>query len=77
MDALWLRSYVPAMTAHVGARIVAVARELDKPMVAYMPRVDKYGPFVEGFERNGVPVASSVEGTGHRIRALGRVSHAG
>ncbi len=68
---LLLLPYLPALTAHVGARIAALAHQVGKPVVCYIPHVDKYGIFVEGFEANGVPVAHSVRGAVEMIRTLG------
>lgn len=64
--------YLPAITPDLGARIATVAREFKKPVVTYMPHIEKYEMFIEGFESNGVPVAHSVEGAVHMARALGR-----
>ena len=64
--------YLPAITPDIGARLAAVARASGKPVINYMPHIDKYGIFIEGFENNGVPVAHSVEGAVHMARALAR-----
>lgn len=67
---LLLLPYLPAVTTDVGARIAQVAREIDKPVVTYIPHVDRYSIFIDGFEANGVPVAHSVEGAVHMAKAL-------
>ncbi len=71
---LLLLPYLPGITNDIGARISELALNYNKPLVAYMPHVDKYGIFIEGFEINGVPVAHSVEGAVHMVKALKRRS---
>ncbi len=69
---LLLLPYLPGITNDIGARISELALNYNKPLIAYMPHVDKYGIFIEGFEINGVPVAHSVEGAVHMVKALKR-----
>lgn len=64
--------YLPAITPDIGARVAQACREYGKPLVTYIPHIDKYGIFIEGFEANGVPVAHSVDGAVHMARALAR-----
>jgi acyl-CoA synthetase (NDP forming) len=67
---LLLLPYLPGITSDIGARIAEVADIYKKPIVAYMPHVDKYGIFIEGFENNGIPVAHSVEGAVYMAAAI-------
>lgn len=67
---LLLLPYLPGITSDLGARIFLLARELKKPIIVYLPHVDKYEMFIEGFESNGVPVAHSVEGAVYMAAAL-------
>ncbi|MDF1554180.1 MAG: CoA-binding protein [Deferrisomatales bacterium] len=69
-----LLPYLPAITPDVGARIAQISHEANKPVVTYVPHIEKYGIFIEGFETNGVPVSHSVQGAVHMARAL---SHRG
>jgi acyl-CoA synthetase (NDP forming) len=69
---LLILPYLPGITSDVGARVAQLARESGKPVIAYMPHIDKYGIFIEGFESNGVPVAHSVEGAVYMARGLAR-----
>ncbi len=69
---LLLLPYLPGISSDVGPRIAAVARQHKKPVITYMPHVEKYGIFKEGFESNGIPVAHSVEGAVHMARVLSR-----
>jgi acetyltransferase len=41
-------------------------------LVAYVPHVEKYGIFIEGFEFNRIPVAPSIEGAVHMAEAMRR-----
>lgn len=69
---LLLLPYLPGITPDVGARIAQLVKKTGKPLIGYTPHVDKYGMFIEGFETNGIPVASSVEGAVHMACALRR-----
>jgi len=67
---LLLLPYLPGITSDIGARIAEVSGASKKPIIAYMPHVDKYGIFIEGFENNGIPVAHSVEGAVYMAAAI-------
>ena len=67
-----LLPYVPGITSDLGARLSQIYRQTDKPMIAYVPHVDKYLMFVEGFQLNQIPVAHSIEETVHMAEALRR-----
>jgi acetyltransferase len=41
-------------------------------MIAYVPHVEKYLMFVEGFQLNQIPVAHSIEETVHMAVSLKR-----
>lgn len=69
---LLLLPYLPAITTDIGARVALIAREHEKPVITYMPHVDRYTIFIDGFEVNALPVAHSVEGAVHMVRALGK-----
>lgn len=53
--------YTPLMTSFVGSRLGQVVKRHDKPVVAYVPNLAKYGMEIEGFELNGIPVVHSLE----------------
>jgi acetyltransferase len=67
---LLLLPYIPGLTSDIGARVAQTAREFSKPVITYVPHIDKYGIFIDGFESHGLPVAHSVEGAVHMARAL-------
>jgi acyl-CoA synthetase (NDP forming) len=69
---LLLLPYLPGITPDVGARIAQLARQMKKPILTYIPHVDKFDMFCEGFESNGAPVAHSVEGVVNMAIALMR-----
>ncbi|HDP79489.1 MAG TPA: CoA-binding protein [Spirochaetes bacterium] len=69
---LLMLPYLPGITSDIGARMAQAAREHGKPVVCYLPHVDKYGMFIEGFESNGIPVAHSVEGAVNMTKVLAR-----
>jgi len=58
---LLLLPYLPGITSDLGARLSMVYRQEGKPMVAYVPHVEKYNMLIEGFQLNGLPVARSIE----------------
>ena len=68
-----LLPYSPGITSDLGARLSQIYRQEDKPLIAYVPHVEKYGMFIEGFQLNQVPVAHSIEEAVHMAEALRRI----
>lgn len=69
---LLLLPYVPRLSPDIGARISQLIMDYNKPIITYIPHVDKYGIFIDGFETNGIPVAHSVPGAMTMAKALSR-----
>jgi len=69
---LLLLPYLPGCTMDLGARLSHVCRREGKPMVAYVPHVEKYRMLIEGFELNDVPVSPSIEGAVLMAEAMRR-----
>jgi acetate---CoA ligase (ADP-forming) len=67
-----LLPYMPGISMDLGARLSFVAKQVGKPLIAYVPHVEKYRIMTEGFELNGVPVAHSVEGAMLMAEAMRR-----
>ncbi len=67
-----LLPYIPGVTSDLGARLSYIARAAEKPMFAYVPLLEKYRMLIEGFELNGVPVSSSIEGAVSMVQSLNR-----
>ena len=67
-----LLPHVPGVTSDSAARLSQVYWQEGKPMIAYVPHVEKYLMFVEGFQLNQIPVAHSIEETIHMAEALRR-----
>ena len=67
-----LLPYMPGITSDLGARLSQIYRESGKPMVAYIPHVEKFQMFIEGFQLNQIPVAHSIEEAVHMAEALRR-----
>jgi hypothetical protein len=67
-----LLPYTPGITSDLGARLSQIYRQEGKPLIAYVPHVEKYGMFIEGFQLNQVPVAHSIEEAVHMAEALRR-----
>ena len=67
-----LLPYIPGVTSDSAARLSQVYWQEGKPMIAYVPHVEKYLMFVEGFQFNQIPVAHSIEETVHMAVALRR-----
>lgn len=57
-----LLPYQPGMTSDLGARLSHIYRQYRKPLVAYVPHVEKFRMLIEGFELNRIPVSPSIEG---------------
>jgi acyl-CoA synthetase (NDP forming) len=69
---LLLLPYVPGITSDLGARLSQVYRQEGKALIAYVPHVERYRMFIEGFELNRMPVAHSIEGAVHMAEAMRR-----
>jgi acyl-CoA synthetase (NDP forming) len=69
---LLLLPYSPEITSDIGARLSQVCKQNNKPLVAYVPHVDRYRMLIEGFEFNGVPVSPSIKGAVLMVEALKR-----
>ncbi len=67
-----LLPYLPEVTSDVGARLSQVYRKKGKPLVAYVPHVEKYRMLIEGFQLNQVPVSHSIEGAVLMAEAMRR-----
>jgi acetyltransferase len=67
-----LLPYSPGVTSDVGARLSLMYRQEGKPLVAYVPHVEKYRMFIEGFQFNQVPVAHSIEEAVNMVEAMRR-----
>jgi len=67
-----LLPYTPGITSDLGARLSQIYRQEGKPLIAYVPHVEKYRIFIEGFELNRIPVAHSIEGAVQMADAMKR-----
>ena len=67
-----LLPYLPGISADVGVRLSQVSRRENKPLIAYVPHIEKYRMLIEGFEYNRIPVSSSIEGAVLMAEALRR-----
>ncbi|MBN2071195.1 MAG: CoA-binding protein [Candidatus Krumholzibacteriota bacterium] len=67
-----LLPYLPEVTSDVGARLGQLSQEENKPIIAYVPHVEKYKMIIEGFQLNRVPVAHSIEGAVLMVEAMKR-----
>ncbi len=67
-----LLPYIPEVTSDVGARLSQVYQEEGKPIVAYVPHVEKYRMIIEGFQLNNVPVSDSIDGAILMVEAMKR-----
>ena len=67
-----LLPYLPGVTLDIGVRLSQAIRHYNKPLIAYVPHVDKYTMMVDGFEFNGTPVSSSIDGAVLMAKALMR-----
>jgi acetyltransferase len=67
-----LLPYSPGITSDLGARLSQLYLREKKPLLAYVPHVEKYRMLIEGFELNRVPVAPSIEGVVLMAQAMRR-----
>lgn len=68
-----LLPYIPGITSDLGAKLSSLAHRFDKPLIAYVPHVEKYAMLIEGFNLNGAPVSPSIEGSVLMVEALRRI----
>lgn len=69
---LLLLPYLPGITLDLGARLSQVYQNKGKPMIAYVPHVERYRMLIEGFEQSRVPVSPSIEGAVLMAEAMKR-----
>jgi acyl-CoA synthetase (NDP forming) len=67
-----LLPYSPGVTMDLGARLSRIFLQECKPIIAYVPHIEKYRILIEGFELNRVPVAHSIESAVLMAEALRR-----
>lgn len=67
-----LLPYLPGITSDLGARLSNIYQLHRKPLVAYVPHIEKYRMLIEGFELNRIPVSPSIEGAVHMAEAMKR-----
>jgi acyl-CoA synthetase (NDP forming) len=64
--------YQPAISSDIGGLLSQVYLKEGKPLVAYLPHVEKYRMLIEGFELNRLPVSPTIEGAVLMAKALRR-----
>jgi len=67
-----LLPYLPGITSDLGAMLSQVFQRAGKPLIAYVPHVEKYRMLIEGFELNRVPVSPSIEGAILMVESMRR-----
>jgi acetyltransferase len=67
-----LLPYLPGISSDLGAKLSHIYQIHRKPLVAYVPHVEKYRMLIEGFELNQIPVSPSIEGAVHMAEAMRR-----
>jgi acetyltransferase len=67
-----LLPYSPGVSADIGARLSYVYQREGKPLVTYVPHVEKFRMLIEGFELNQVPVSASINGAVLMVEAMRR-----
>ena len=67
-----LLPYSPGISTDISAKLSHVHQREGKPMVAYLPKDEKYRIILEGFELYNIPVSPSIEGSVLMLEALRR-----
>jgi acyl-CoA synthetase (NDP forming) len=62
--------YTPVISSMLGSRMGQIVTGADKPVVAYVPNLAKYGMVLEGFELNGIPVVHTIAEAVQMLKAL-------
>jgi acetyltransferase len=69
---LLLLPYLPGISMDLSVRLSNICKAANKPLIAYVPHVEKYQMLIEGFDLNDIPVSPSVEGAILMAKALRR-----
>jgi acyl-CoA synthetase (NDP forming) len=69
---LLLLPYLPGISSDLGGLLSQIYLREGKPLVAYIPHVEKYRMLFEGFELNRLPVSPSIEGAVLMAEAMRR-----
>jgi acetyltransferase len=69
---LLILPYLPGTSSDLGALLSQVYLKEGKPLVVYLPHVEKYRMLIEGFELNRLPVSPSIEGAVLMAKVLRR-----
>jgi acyl-CoA synthetase (NDP forming) len=69
---LLILPYLPGTSSDLGALLSQIYLKEGKPLVAYLPHVEKYRMLIEGFELNRLPVSPSIEGAVLMAKVLRR-----
>lgn len=69
---LLILPYAPGTTSDLGARLGRVHLREGKPLVAYVPHIERYRMLIEGFGFNNIPVSPAIEGAVLMADALRR-----
>ncbi|MEJ2278331.1 MAG: CoA-binding protein [Candidatus Lokiarchaeota archaeon] len=64
--------YTPTVSFQIGRRIANAVIQGKKPLVCFMPYIEKYGSIIEGLELSNIPVFHSIEEAVQAISALKR-----
>ncbi|MBN1636008.1 MAG: acetate--CoA ligase family protein, partial [Deltaproteobacteria bacterium] len=67
-----LLPYLPGISSDLGSKLSSIYKQFNKPLIAYVPHVEKYSMLIEGFELNGIPVSPFIEGSVLMAKALRR-----
>ncbi len=67
-----LLPYLPGITLDLGARLSRIQQNEGRPLIAYVPHVERYRMLIEGFELNQIPVSPSIEGAVLMAEAMRR-----
>ena len=67
-----LLPYLPGITLDLGARLSRIQQNEGRPLIAYVPHVERYRMLIEGFEFNQIPVSPSIEGAVLMAEAMRR-----
>ena len=69
---LLILPYLPGTSSDLGAMLSQVYLKEKKPLIAYLPHVEKYRMLLDGFELNRLPVSPSIEGAVLMAKVLRR-----
>lgn len=67
---LLILPYQESISSKIGLKLARIAKQRDKPVIAYLPRYRRYSRMVKAFEKSRIPAGHTVEEAVKMVRGL-------